>query len=89
MQRESSEENVTQVYGIRCKAKGEKIQDWDYDSLTNIIFLYNQRDVLLKDIQEDGMAVPEFFFEIKRDVSILRDLVSGKFNILLVIEEEK
>ena len=89
MQQESSEENVTQVYGIRCKAKGEKIQDWDYDSLTNITFLYKQRHALFKDIQEDGMAVPEFFFEIKRDVSILRDLVSGKFNILLVIEEEK
>ena len=40
MQQESSEENVTQVYGIRCKAKGEKIQDWDYDSLTNICLLY-------------------------------------------------
>ena len=89
MQQESSEENVTQVYGIRCKVKGEKIQDWDYDSLTNITFLYKQRRALFNDIQEDGMAVPEFFFEIKRDVSILRDLVLGKFNILLVIEEEK
>ena len=81
--------DVTQVYGIRCKTKNEKIQDWDYDSLTNITFLYKQRQALFKDIQKDGMAVPEFFFEIKRDVSILRDLVSGKFNILLVIEEEK
>jgi len=83
------QENIAQVYGIRCKVKDEKIQDWDYDSLTNITFLYKQRCALFEDIQEDGMAVPEFFFEIKRDVSILRDLVVGKFNILLVIEEEK
>ena len=52
---------VTQVYGIRCKTKNEKIQDWDYDSLTNITFLYKQRQALFKDIQEDGIAVPEFF----------------------------
>ena len=88
MQQESLRENVTQVYGIRCKVEDEKIQEWDYDSLTNITFLYKQRRALFEDIQEDGMAVPEFFFEIKRDVSILRDLVLGKFNILLVIEEE-
>ena len=88
MQQESSRENVTQVYGIRCKVEDEKIQEWDYDSLTNITFLYKQRRALFEDIQEDGMAIPEFFFEIKRDVSILRDLVLGKFNILLVIEEE-
>ena len=81
-------DNVTQVYGIRCKTKNEKIQDWDYDSLTNITFLYKQRYALFEDIQEDGMAVPEFFFEIKRDMMMLRDLVLGKFNILLVIEEE-
>jgi len=80
--------DVTQVYGIRCKTKNERIQDWDYDSLTNITFLYKQRYALFKDIQEDGMAVPEFFFEIKRDMMMLRDLVLGKFNILLVIEEE-
>jgi len=89
MVQESSEESVTQVYGIRCKTKNDKIQDWDYDTLTNITFLYKQRCALFEDIQEDGMAVPEFFFEVKRDVSILRDLVVGKFNILLVIEEEK
>jgi len=88
MGQESSEENITQVYGIRCKVKNDKIQDWDYDSLTNITFLYKQRRALFKDIQEDGMAVPEFFFEIRRDTLILRDLVLGKFNILLVIEEE-
>jgi len=88
MQQESLRKNVTQVYGIRCKVEDEKIQEWDYDSLTNITFLYKQRRALFEDIQEDGMAVPEFFFEIKRDVSILRDLVLGKFNILLVIEEE-
>jgi len=88
MVQESSEEDVTQVYGIRCKVKNDKIQDWDYDSLTNITFLYKQRRALFEDIQEDGMAVPEFFLEIKRDTLILRDLVSGKFNILLVIEEE-
>jgi len=81
-------DNVTHVYGIRCKTKNEKIQEWDYDSLTNITFLYKQRRALFEDIQEDGMAVPEFFFEIKRDMSMLRDLVLGKFNILLVIEEE-
>jgi len=80
--------DVTQVYGIRCKTKNEKIQDWDYDSLTNITFLYKQRCALFKDIQEDAMAVPEFFFEIKQDMLMLRDLVLGKFNILLVIEEE-
>jgi len=88
MVQESSEEDVTQVYGIRCKVEDEEIRDWDYDSLTNITFLYKQRRALFKDIQEDGMAVPEFFFEIKRDMLMLRDLVSGKFNILLVIEEE-
>jgi len=88
MQQESLRENVTQVYGIRCKVEDEKIQEWDYDSLTNITFLYKQRRALFEDIQEDGMAVPEFFFEIKRDMSMLRDLVLGKFNILLVIEEE-
>ena len=88
MQQESSRENVTQVYGIRCKVEDEKIQEWDYDSLTNITFLYKQRRALFEDIQEDGMAVPEFFFEIKHDMSMLRDLVLGKFNILLVIEEE-
>jgi len=88
MQQESLRENVTQVYGIRCKVEDEKIQEWDYDSLTNITFLYKQRRALFEDIQEDGMAVPEFFFEIKRDISMLRDLVLGKFNILLVIEEE-
>jgi len=88
MQQEFSKENVTQVYGIRCKIDGEKIQDWDYDSLTNITFLYKQRLALFDDIQEDGMAVPEFFFEVKRDMLMLRDLVLGKFNILLVIEEE-
>ena len=88
MVQESSEESVTQVYGIRCKTKNEKIQDWDYDSLTNITFLYKQRQALFKDIQEDGMAVPEFFFETKQDMLMLRDLVLGKFNILLVIEEE-
>ena len=82
------QENITQVYGIRCKTKNEKIQDWDYDSLTNITFLYKQRRALFKDIQEDGMAVPEFFFEIKQDMLMLRDLVLGKFSILLVIEEE-
>ena len=69
-------------------SKNDKIQDWNYDSLTNITFLYKQRRALFEDIQEDGMAVPEFFFEIKRDTLILRDLMSGKFNILLVIEEE-
>jgi len=79
---------VTQVYGIRCKVEGEKIQDWDFDSLTNITFLYKQRYALFEDIQEDGIAVPEFFFEIKRDMLMLKDLVLGKFNILLVIEEE-
>ena len=89
IEQESLDENVTQVYGIRCKVEDDKIQDWDYDSLTNITFLYKQRRALFEDIQEDGMAVLEFFFEIKRDVSILRDLVLGKFNILLVIEEEK
>ena len=88
MVQESSEEDVTQVYGIRCTVKNDKIQDWNYDSLTNITFLYKQRRALFEDIQEDGMAVPEFFFEIKRDTLTLRDLVSGKFNILLVIEEE-
>ena len=88
MEQESSDENVTQVYGIRCKVEDEEIREWDYDSLTNITFLYKQRRALFEDIQEDGMAIPEFFFEIKRDVSILRDLVLGKFNILLVIEEE-
>jgi len=89
MVQESSEESVTQVYGIRCKVEDDRIQDWDYDSLTNITFLYKQRRALFEDIQEDGMAVPEFFFEVKRDMSILRDMVMGKFNILLVIEEEK
>jgi len=88
MVQESSEEDVTQVYGIRCKVEDEEIRDWDYDSFTNITFLYKQRRALFKDIQEDGMAVPEFFFEIKRDMLMLRDLVLGKFNILLVIEEE-
>jgi len=88
MVQESSEEDVTQVYGIRCKVEDGKIQDWDYDSLTNITFLYKQRRALFEDIQEDGMAVPEFFFEIKQDMLMLRDLVLGKFNILLVIEEE-
>ena len=88
MVQESSEKDVTQVYGIRCKVEDGKIQDWDFDSLTNITFLYKQRRALFNDIQEDGMAVPEFFFEIKRDMMMLRDLVLGKFNILLVIEEE-
>jgi len=88
MEQESLDENVTQVYGIRCKVEDDKIQDWDYDSLTNLTFLYEQRRALFKDIQEDGMAVPEFFFEIKRDMLMLRDLVLGKFNILLVVEEE-
>ena len=88
MEQESLDENVTQVYGIRCKVEDDKIQDWDYDSLTNITFLYKQRRALFEDIQEDGMAVPEFFFEIKHDMLMLRDLVLGKFNILLVIEEE-
>ena len=87
IEQESLDENVTQVYGIRCKVEDEKIQDWDYDSLTNITFLYKQRRALFKDVQEDGMAIPEFFFEIKRDMLMLRDLVLGKFNILLVIEE--
>ena len=89
IEQESLDENVTQVYGIRCKVEDDKIQDWDYDTLTNLTFLYEQRRALFNDIQEDGMAVPEFFFEIKRDVSILRDLVVGKFNVLLVIEGEK
>ncbi len=80
--------DVTQVYGMRCIVEDEKIRDWEYDTLTNITFLYKQRHALFKDIQEDGMAVPEFFFEIKRDVLVLRDLVLGKFNILLVVEEE-
>ena len=88
MKQESSDENVTQVYRIRCKVEDEEIREWDYDSLTNITFLYKQRCALFEDIREDGMAVPEFFFEIKRDMLMLRDLVLGKFNILLVIEEE-
>ena len=88
MKQESLDENVTQVYRIRCKVEDEEIREWDYDSLTNITFLYKQRCALFEDIWEDGMAVPEFFFEIKRDMLMLRDLVLGKFNILLVIEEE-
>jgi len=44
MVQESSEEDVTQVYGIRCKVEDDKIQDWTM-ILLPILHLFINKDV--------------------------------------------
>jgi len=91
--KESSEESVTQVYGIWCDVKeknGKEIYDWVYDTFMDLTRHFQSRSELLQDIESNAYLHDSFssevYFEIKEEVEELKKLIEGNLNLLLVFE---
>jgi len=93
IQQQSSEGNITQVYGIWCDVKeknGKETYDWVYDTFMDLTRHFKSRSELLQDIESNAYLYDSFssevYFEIKEEVEELKKLIEGNLNLLLIFE---